>query len=298
MTVYFQQDDNHPLIIAAPSDWVKKIAEMGMSRINEIDQQWVGKLLRTSAERFILPRFHTVVSSRKPDGSVVTSADIDSQNFLQDMLAARYPDIPLLGEEMSSHEQQHLLDNSSALWCLDPLDGTSNFAAGVPVFGISLALLEKGHSVMGWIYDPVRAELFSAVRGQGAKVDNTPLLTREAPVLKHCVGVVDYKRLQRPLALRIIDERPFHSQRNFGASVLEWCWLAAGRYHFYLHGAQQLWDRAAGALILQEAGGQISRFDGSPLQEKDLKPCSIIATLDPELHQTWRNWLDHATDIR
>ncbi|WP_414040663.1 inositol monophosphatase family protein [Acidithiobacillus sp. M4-SHS-6] len=267
-----------------------------MSRINEIDQPWVGKLLRTSAERFILPRFHTVASSRKPDGSILTSADIDSQNFLQDMLAARYPDIPLLGEEMPTQEQQQLLDNSTALWCLDPLDGTSNFAAGVPVFGISLALLEKGHSVMGWIYDPVRAELFSAVRGQGAKVDNTLLHTREAPALKRCVGVVDYKRLQRSLALRIIDERPFHSQRNFGASVLEWCWLAAGRYHFYLHGAQQLWDRAAGALILQEAGGQISRFDGSPLQEKDLQPCSIIATLDPDLHQTWRNWLDHTAD--
>lgn len=268
-----------------------------MSRINEIDQQWVGKLLRTSAERFVLPRFHTVVSSRKPDGSIVTSADIDSQNFLQDMLAARYPDIPLLGEEMPRAEQQSLLENSDALWCLDPLDGTSNFAAGVPVFGVSLALLEKGHSVMGWIYDPVRAELFSAVQGKGAKIDGAMLHTREAPTLKHCVGVVDYKRLDRNLALRIIDERPFHSQRNFGSSVLEWCWLAAGRYHFYLHGAQQLWDRAAGALILQEAGGQISQFNGQALQEKDLKPRSVLATLDPNLHQTWRNWLEHVSDL-
>lgn len=268
-----------------------------MSISTEIDQQWVGKLLRTSAERFILPRFHAVVSSRKPDGSIVTSADIDSQNFMTDRLAARYPDIPLLGEEMSREQQQALLQHSDALWCLDPLDGTSNFAAGVPIFGVSLALLQHGHAVMGWVYDPVRGELFSAVQGQGAKVDGTRLQIRTAPALKNCVGVVDYKRLTRNLALRIIDERPFHSQRNFGASVLEWCWLASGRYHFYLHGAQQLWDRAAGALILREAGGQVSQFNGDALDENDLQPRSILATLDPNLYAIWRAWLDRAIEF-
>lgn len=268
-----------------------------MSIMTEIDQPWIGKLLRTGAERFILPRFHAVVSSRKPDGSIVTSADIDSQNFLQDMLAARYPDIPLLGEEMTCDAQQQVLHQHHALWCLDPLDGTSNFAAGVPVFGISLALLLNGHAVMGWVYDPIRAELFSAVQGEGAWLDGVRLETRQAPNLPHCVGVVDYKRLSRALTGRIMDERPFHSQRNFGASVLEWCWLAAGRYHFYLHGAQQLWDRAAGALILREAGGRITQFDGTPLQENDLQPRSVLATLDPKLHQTWRTWLDHAPEF-
>lgn len=258
----------------------------------EVDQQWIGKLLRTCAERFTLPGFHTVSASRKLDGSVVTSVDINSQNFLQDMLAARYPDIPLLGEEMDPAEQACLLQEADVLWCLDPLDGTSNFVAGVPIFGISLALLHGGQSVLGWVYDPVRAELFSAVRGDGARVDGTPLRTRQAPELRQCVGVVDYKRLHRPLALRLIDERPFHSQRNFGASVLEWCWLAAGRYHFYLHGAQQLWDRAAGALILREAGGRITRLTGDPLGENALQPSSILATLDPRLHQSWIRWLE------
>ncbi|MDD5575397.1 MAG: inositol monophosphatase family protein [Acidithiobacillus sp.] len=260
--------------------------------IPEIDQQWVGKLLRTSAERFVLPRFHAVSASRKPDGSIVTSADIDSQNFLQDMLAARYPDIPLLGEEMSATEQTRLLHEADALWCLDPLDGSSNFAAGVPIFGISLALLQGGHSVLGWVYDPVRAELFSAAKGSGARVDGVRMAVRQAPALGQCVGVVDYKRLDRALALRLIDERPFHSQRNFGASVLEWCWLAAGRYHFYLHGAQQLWDRAAGALILHEAGGRATQFNGGRLSENDLQTRSVLATLDPRLHQSWSRWLE------
>ncbi len=257
-----------------------------------MDRVWVGNLLRTCADRFILPRFQEVRSSRKPDGSIVTSADIDSQNFLREMLAARYPEIPLLGEEMSGAEQVKLLAESDVLWCLDPLDGTSNFAAGVPVFGISLALLSGGRAVLAWVYDPVRGELFFAEQGRGAVVEEMALAPRLAPALGDCVGVVDYKRLPRDLALRMIDERPFHSQRNFGASVLEWCWLAAGRYHFYLHGAQQLWDMAAGELVLREAGGTVTDLAGQPLGVGSLKLQSVLATLDPDLHRAWRAWLD------
>jgi Archaeal fructose-1,6-bisphosphatase and related enzymes of inositol monophosphatase family len=151
--------------------------------------------------------------------------------------------------------------------------------------------------MLGWVYDPVRAELFSAAQGAGAYMDGVPLAARQAPKLRHCVGVVDYKRLSRPLALRLINERPFHSQRNFGASVLEWCWLAAGRYHFYLHGAQQLWDRAAGALILYEAGGRATQLNGDDLREDDLPPRSILATLDPQLHKSWRRWLETTAEF-
>ncbi len=257
-----------------------------------MDKVWVGNLLRTCADRFILPRFQEVRSSRKPDGSIVTSADIDSQNFLREMLAARYPKIPLLGEEMSGAEQASLLAEAKVLWCLDPLDGTSNFAAGVPVFGISLALLSGGQAVLAWVYDPVRGELFCAEQGRGAVVDGVALAPRVAPPLGDCVGVVDYKRLPLDLALRMIEGRPFHSQRNFGASVLEWCWLAAGRYHFYLHGAQQLWDMAAGELVLREAGGAVTDLAGRALGVGSLKPQSVLATLDPDLHRAWRAWLD------
>jgi len=257
-----------------------------------MDKVWVGNLLRTCADRFLLPRFQEVRYSRKADGSIVTSADIDSQNFLREMLAARYPGIPLLGEEMSGAEQASLLAEAKVLWCLDPLDGTSNFAAGVPVFGISLALLSGGRAVLAWVYDPVRGELFCAERGRGATVEGVALTPRVAPALGDCVGVVDYKRLPLELALRMIEERPFHSQRNFGASVLEWCWLAAGRYHFYLHGAQQLWDMAAGELVLREAGGAVTDLAGRALGVDSLKPQSVLATLDPELHPAWRSWLE------
>ncbi len=259
---------------------------------NTIDPQWVGDLLRICAERFILPRYLTVAASAKPDGSIVTSADIDSQNFLQQMLAARYPEIPLVGEEMPAEEQAAILADGRPVWCLDPLDGTSNFAAGVPVFGISLALLESSGTRQAWIYDPVRRELFLAQKGRGAFCNGQPLHYRQAPALRSTVGVVDYKRLSRSLAHRIMDEKPFHSQRNFGSCVLEWCWLAAGRYHFYLHGAQQLWDRAAGTLVLLEAGGICSTLDGQALPPQALARTSVLATLDPALHGEWRQWLE------
>lgn len=258
---------------------------------DRIDDPWVAEQLRACSAKILLPGYQRVSSARKPDGSIVTSADLDSQQFLQERLAQRYPDIPLLGEEMSASEQQTLLATRERLWCLDPLDGTSNFAAGVPVFGISLALLDSAGTRQAWIYDPMRKDLYTAIRGDGAFLNGQRLHRREAPELRAAVGVVDYKRLTHALALRLVTQQPFHSQRNFGSCVLEWSWLAAGRYHFYLHGAQQLWDRAAGSLILQEAGGQMSTLDGAALDPRDLQKHSVLATLDPQLHVAWRDYL-------
>jgi len=256
-----------------------------------IDSDWVAELLRESAARFLLPGFQRLTATRKPDGSIVTSADLHSQNFLQEALAQRYPDIPLLGEEMTAAEQADLMRTAGLLWCLDPLDGTSNYAAGVPVFGISLALLDGQGARQGWVYDPIRDELFTAVRGGGAFCNGERLPCREAPGLSGSVGVLDYKRLAPELAIALVTRQPFHSQRNFGSCVLEWSWLAAGRYHFYLHGAQQLWDWAAGGLLLQEAGGQLSTLAGEPLCPNALAKRSVLAALDPLLHAAWSTWL-------
>ncbi|MCE5393096.1 MAG: inositol monophosphatase family protein [Acidithiobacillus sp.] len=257
-----------------------------------VDVQWVGALLRESAERFLLPAYHRVTATPKPDGSIVTSADLESQDFLQEALARRYPQIPLLGEEMTAAEQGQLMQSVELLWCLDPLDGTSNFAAGVPIFGISLALLDAHGARQGWVYDPMRRDLFWAARRAGAFCNGDRLAYRQAPALQQSVGVVDYKRLHPEMAIRLVTRQPFHSQRNFGSCVLEWSWLAAGRYHFYLHGAQQLWDWAAGGLFLQEAGGRLSTLTGEALHANALVKCSVLATLDPHLHEQWLTWID------
>jgi myo-inositol-1(or 4)-monophosphatase len=264
---------------------------MDPQAIDAIDTAAVGEVLREAARRCIMPRFDGAQWHNKPDGSVVTDADVASQNFIRESLGRLYPGVALLGEEMDRGDQEAVLSTNGRvpLWCLDPLDGTSNFAAGVPMFGISLTYLAGWRSQYAWVYDPVRNELFTAVCGKGAQVNGKPLGLRRAPSLAESVGVVDFKRLPRQLAVRLVTQMPFHSQRNFGSSAIEWSWLAAGRFHFYLHGGQQIWDMAAGSLILAEAGGVAGNFAGAPLAEfRRLEKQSVVAALDAGLEREWR----------
>lgn len=241
----------------------------------------VAGLLREAARAHIDPVLAGEVpvdARHKEVGGLVTQVDHAIQEQVRGELAAAFPGTDFLGEEMADEEQRHALASASGgLWCLDPLDGTSNFAAGIPIFGLSLALLEEGRPRLGVVLDPVRDELFTAVRGAGAFCNGEPLSVRRTPRLADCVGVLDLKRLPRHTALRLVADQPFHSQRNFGSSVLEWCWLAAGRVDFYLHGGQNLWDFAAGALIAEEAGADIATLEGEPLFAGDILRRSLLA---------------------
>ncbi|WP_127478039.1 inositol monophosphatase family protein [Sulfurivermis fontis] len=245
------------------------------------------------ARQELLPRFNRVAAAVKADGSVVTEADLACQQAVSAALAAHWPQIPLLGEEMTTAEQQRLLaDSAAGLWCLDPLDGTSNFAAGIPYFALALAYIRHGEVQLGLVYDPVRDECFSAARGQGAWLNGVPLRTRATGLaLARCVALVDFKRLTPALATRLACSPPFASQRNFGSSALDWCQLAAGRGQLYLHGRQNLWDYAAGSLILAEAGGCAETLQGEPVLHVGLQPRSVVATLDPALFGPWRAWI-------
>jgi myo-inositol-1(or 4)-monophosphatase len=206
------------------------------------------------------------------------------QATIQQELAAAFPEVGLLGEEMEAEEHRRALAGAgTGLWCVDPLDGTSNFAVGIPIFGVSVALLMGGEAVLGLVYDPVRDELFSAVRGDGARLNGEPISVRRCGELKRSVGLIDFKRLPRAVARHLAGEQPFHSQRNFGASVLEWCWLACGRVDFYLHGGQNLWDFAAGSLIAAEAGADVATMGGEPLFAGDILRRSILAVADSGL---------------
>lgn len=122
-----------------------------------IDIEQLKGIVIQAAERELLPRFMSGERREKRDGSVITEADTAMQSRLGAELAAHWPDIPLLGEEMDESSQRSLLqDTAEGLWCVDPLDGTSNFAAGIPFFAVSVALLREGRSQLGVVYDPVR----------------------------------------------------------------------------------------------------------------------------------------------
>ncbi|HJX18072.1 MAG TPA: inositol monophosphatase [Acidiferrobacterales bacterium] len=259
------------------------------------DLKLLRQLMRTCAQEELLPRFADVGRHIKRDGSIVTEADHAMQDRVQRELASHWPEYDFLGEESPRQEKHEALAASrgKGLWILDPLDGTSNFAAGVPFFSVSLALLVDGRPEIGLVYDPIRDECFVAQRGSGSWLNGLSLGT-QVPVhlpLARTIAVVDFKRLDRELAAKLGAEPPYGSQRNFGSSALDWCWLADGRFHVYLHGGQKLWDYAAGILILTEAGGQAVTLAGEEVFTGRLETRSVVATRDPELFQAWKAWV-------
>jgi myo-inositol-1(or 4)-monophosphatase len=184
----------------------------------------------------IMPRYLKVAHQRKSDGSLCTEADLAAQSALSKKLQAIL-NVPVVGEEMTATEQHaRLKAGHDGLWCIDPIDGTSNFVRGLPYFAVSVALLREGKGVLGVVYDPVANEMFAAEYERGAFLNNEKLLGREAAVpLVHALACVDLKRLKKKLVMQLASQPPYSSQRNFGASALDWCYSAVGRYDMYLH---------------------------------------------------------------
>jgi len=263
---------------------------MGYMR-NELEQ-----IIREAAKTELLPRFRHVAQQLKGDGSIVTESDLAMQQRMLDALQQLWPQTPLLGEEMSADEQQRLLENSEeGLWLLDPLDGTSNYAAGIPYFCVSLALMRNGEVELAIIYDPLRDETFSAEKGKGAWLNGEPL---HAPAsvrpLPQGIALIDLKRLSAELAARVVTDPPYSSQRNLGSGALDWCYVATGRVDVYLHGGQKLWDYAAGQLILSEAGGHASTLAGERVLVNTLAPRSVVAAADGGNFSQWADFLSQA----
>jgi len=260
-----------------------------------MDMQALEVLLETVAQEELLSRFTRVESRNKADGSLITEADIAVQARLVAELKSRWPGIPVLGEEMTAEQQDAVLASGQPFWCLDPLDGTTNFAAGLPYFAVSLALIDQGRAQAGLVYDPQRSECFRARRGEGAWLNGAPLRIARAPDrLRDCVALVDMKRLPVVLGGRLASAAPYRSQRSFGAVALDWCWLAAGRCHIYLHGRQNLWDYAAGSLVLAEAGGVgclTDRPDGECNPRLYLGSRVGVGAVSRPLFDAWREWI-------
>jgi len=240
----------------------------------------------------VMPRYLKVAHQRKLDGSLLTEADLAAQSALFARLHAIAP-YPMLGEEMSEAEQQAVWAQGDAgFWCVDPIDGTSNFVNGLPFFAISIALVRHGRTVLGVVYDPQADEAFYAIEDGGAWLNGERLPLKLPPDhLNRCMAGIDLKRIDRALAGDLAREHPYASQRNLGASTLDWCYVAAGRLHIYLHGGQKMWDYAAGWLILKEAGAAVCGLNGDDFLAADPWCRSVLAAQTPELLAQWRDWV-------
>jgi fructose-1,6-bisphosphatase/inositol monophosphatase family enzyme len=240
-----------------------------------------------------MPRYLRVVREHKGDGTIFTEVDIAAQRALAERLQ-RLRERPMLGEEeMGEAEQRRLWDEGGeGLWVVDPIDGTTNFVAGLPFFAISVAYFVEGRAVVGVVYDPATREMFAASRGGGVTMNGLKLPLRPPAVsLKECVAGVDFKRIPKKLGDDLATRPPYYSQRNFGCSTLEWAYVAAGRLDLLLHGGQKLWDYAAGRLILEEAGGRMCTLKKDDFDADDLWKRSVIAAVDPQLFAAWRDWI-------
>jgi myo-inositol-1(or 4)-monophosphatase len=219
-----------------------------------------GALLMTYFQRHIKIEY-------KGDADLVTAADRASEKLIRERITARWPEHDVLGEEQGLTDQ-----GSEYRWYVDPLDGTTNFAHGYPVFCVSIAL---EHSVPGKnarriaavIYDPTRDELFSAEPGRGAQLNGEAIRVSQTAKLAECLvatGFPSHKRHKNPniyfyhqITLRT------HGVRRAGSAALDLCNVACGRFDGFWEFNLNPWDTAAGVLILEEAGGKVSRFDGS-----------------------------------
>jgi len=256
----------------------------------DVSPKRIATILEQAGAELLMPAFSQVAKTidRKQDGSIVTATDIACQQRIQQALFEAWPAIGFLGEEMSEEEQQACLLRGGSYWCLDPLDGTTNFVASFPAFALSLALIENGTPVLACIHDPVRKETFCAVRGQGASLNGESIRAKAVDKLRDAVGFIDFKRLDEPLKKRLTEPGIYRSQRNIGSCALEWAWLAAGRAQFIIHGGEKIWDFSGGGLIAAESGCVLSDFSGAPLFD-DIQPvASIVAAASDHLHENLR----------
>jgi len=222
------------------------------------------------AGALLMPYFHQRLKIEyKGDADLVTAADRASEALIRERVGKQFPAHDVLGEEQGLNDR-----GSEYRWYVDPLDGTTNFAHGYPVFCVSLALERRaggsGKRIAAVVYDPTRDELFSAEPGKGAQLNGAAIQVSKTALLKESLvatGFPSHKRHKSPnihfyhqITLRS------HGVRRAGSAALDLCNVACGRFDGFWEFNLNPWDTAAGVLIVEEAGGKVTRFDGSAFE--------------------------------
>lgn len=219
----------------------------------------------TDAGRLLKRRFRTGVSVKmKGVADIVTATDFEAQARVVRRLRRSFPDHGILAEEGLD-----TVPEAPWRWILDPLDGTKNFARGIPTFCVAIAAEYRGRVELGVVYDPLHEELFVGVRGQGAWLNGQPIRVSGVADLRSAfVATGCPHRVARYIQSVALTFGRFAARslgvRDRGAGALDLCYVACGRFDGYWELDQSPWDIAAGALIVEEAGGRMSDFRGGP----------------------------------
>jgi len=209
---------------------------------------------------------------------LVTEIDLEIEREFRAMIAERFPDHAVLGEEFGNKDDRDRIPQFC--WVFDPIDGTTNYAHNLPIFCSSLALEVDGQPIVAAVYDPSRRELFTAERGQGARLNGQPIHVSGATTLIDSLLVTGfhYEVQQDPeevIALfgKFITQA--RAVRRLGSAALDLCYVAAGRFDGFWEKKLQPWDVAGGALIVIEAGGRVTTMAGGPYASRE---GSVLAT--------------------
>jgi myo-inositol-1(or 4)-monophosphatase len=207
--------------------------------------------------------FGKVAIEYKGDVDLVTAADRHAEELIVARIRKQWPGHDLMGEEGSRQET-----GSDFRWYIDPLDGTTNFAHGYPVFCVSIALEHRNERIAGVVFDPTRNEMFATEKGAGARLNDRAIHVSKTASLRESLvatGFPSHKRHKNPnihfyhqITLRS------HGVRRAGSAALDLCYVACGRYDAYWEFNLNPWDTAAGVLLVQEAGGKVTNFSAGP----------------------------------
>ena len=247
----------------------------------------VHSLLQEAATRAILPRYQQLAASEiveKAADDLVTIADGEAEAILAEGLARLLPEAAIVGEE-AAHADPALLDRlgHALCWIIDPLDGTNNFAAGRPPFGIMVALAERGETIGGWILDPLTGRFCHAQRGDGAFIDGERIAARPSGLTQPIAGIsmlfMDGDRREAMKA----HVAPHYTLVDIPRCAAEqYPRLVLGQNDVSIFERTLAWDHAAGVLLLNEAGGKAARFDGTPYRVDEHRT-GLIGAASPQL---------------
>jgi myo-inositol-1(or 4)-monophosphatase len=228
-------------------------------------------------------KFHV---REKGYADLVSEADIGAQKAIRDYLQGRFPEHGFLGEEDENPNRRPGPD-APPTWIVDPLDGTTNYVHDMPLYSVSIGLQVAGELVVGVVYDPSRDEMFHAAKGQGAQVNETPLKPSAISTIDRAMLLTGF-----PPDLRGNEQAldwwryfSFHAQtlRRLGSTAINLAWLAAGRCDGFYAFDNHVWDVAGGVVLLREAGGRVTRADGSPYDAYEPDIAASNGPLHPAL---------------
>ena len=251
--------------------------------MSALDAEMLG-LLQFAADRSIMPRWRNLQPDQidqKAADDPVTVADREVEQFLTEALTRLAPGVAVVGEE-AAHSDPSVLDAlSGPCWIIDPIDGTSNFAAGQGHFATMVALAAAGEAIAAWIYDPQRRRLCRARRGEGAFIDEQQIAASSSGAQPpRLAAMTRYMGPARRALFEDVIAPHFTLVDAPGCAAEQYPLVALGEHDIAIYERVLPWDHAAGCLFLNEAGGRCTRQDGSPYRV-DSGRKGLIATGDP-----------------